>query len=291
MADAERARQIEIIEAGKAAEARRIDEESKAAVMRMHTVTQSEARRAAAELEAEATMIRARATTEAQKIGAEGIEREAGARGRAEMEVETLRIANAQRQLEAEATGLEAKAEALKKYNEAATFLELARLRIEADRDVHIDQAKAMGSALSGAQIRMYGGGDGTMDTIRGLFTQGFGIGEVLEGLAQSMPEGLRQRLSANGISGLLGRSYNGGSLKQTYEHLNALVQEHLRTKKAREVPFPEAITRLGEHAGENEDLRQAIKLLSEFNQEGALNNVPFESVWNMINAVAKSAG
>ena len=76
---------------------------------------------------------------------------------------------------------LEAKAEALKKYNEAATFLELARLRIEAERDVHIDQAKAMGSALSGAQIRMYGGGDSTMDTIRGLFTQGFGIGEVID--------------------------------------------------------------------------------------------------------------
>ena len=36
-----------------------------------------------------------------------------------------------------------------------------------------------------------------------------------------------------------------------------------MRTKKAREVPFPEALTRLGEHAGENEDLRQAIKLLS----------------------------
>ena len=70
---------------------------------------------------------------------------------------------------------------------------------IEADRDVHIDQAKAMGSALSGAQIRMYGGGDGTIDTIRGLFTQGFGIGEVLEGLAQSLPEGLRQRFNANG--------------------------------------------------------------------------------------------
>ena len=187
--------------------------------------------------------------------------------------------------------GLEAKAEALKKYNEAATFLELARLRIEAERDVHIDQAKAMGSALSGAQIRMYGSGDGTMDTIRGLFTQGFGIGEVLEGLAQSLPEGLRQRLSANGIQGLLGRPYNGSSLKQTYEHLNALVQEHLRSKKAREVPFPEAISRLDEHAGENEDLRQAIKVLSEFNQEGALDNVPFDLVWNMINAVAKSAG
>jgi uncharacterized membrane protein YqiK len=291
VADAERARQVEAIEVGKAADTRRIDEESKAAVMRMHMITQSEARKLAADLEAQATLIRARATTEAQKIGAEGIEREAGARGRAEMEVETLRIANTQRLLEAEATGLEAKAEALKKYNEAATFLELARLRIEAERDVHIDQAKAMGTALSGAQIRMYGDGNGTMDTIRGLFTQGFGIGEVLEGLAQSLPEGLRQRLSANGIHGLIGKPYNGSSLKQTYEHLNALVQEHLKSKKAREIPFPEALARLGEHAGENEALRDAIKMLGEFNQEGALDAVPFDSVWNMVSAVAKSAG
>jgi hypothetical protein len=291
VADAERARRVEVIEANKAADARRIDEENRAAVMRMHSISQAEARKASAELEADAILTRARATSEAQKIGAEGIEREAAARGRADVEVEQLRIANAKRQLEAEAAGLEAKAEALKKYNEAATYLELARLRIEAERDVHIDQAKAMGSALSQAQIRMYGGGNGTMDTIRGLFTQGFGIGEVIEGLAQSLPEGLRQRLAANGIQGLLGRPYDGGSLKQTYEHINALVQEHMRTKKARELPFPEAIARLGEHAGENQDLRQAVRVLSEFNQEGALNNVPFESVWNMLGAVAKAAG
>jgi uncharacterized membrane protein YqiK len=291
VADAERAREVEIIDAGRAAETRRIEEESKAQVMRMHSITQAEARKLAAALEAEATVTRAVAVTQAQKIGAEGIEREAGARGRAEMEVEQLRIANAQRLLEAEATGLEAKAEALKKYNEAATFLELAKLHIEAERDVHIDQAKAMGSALSQAQIRMYGGGDGTMDTIRGLFTQGFGIGEVLEGVAQSMPEGLRQRLSANGIRGLLGRPNNGSSLKQTYEHLNTLVQEHLQTKQAREIPFSEALSQLEEHAGDNADLREAVKLLSELNHEKALDSVPFDSVWNMINAVAKATG
>ena len=90
VADAERARQVEVIDAGKMADARRIDEESKAAVMRMHMITQSEARKLASDLEAQATLTRARATTEAQKIGAEGIEREAGARGRAEMEVEQL---------------------------------------------------------------------------------------------------------------------------------------------------------------------------------------------------------
>jgi hypothetical protein len=94
-----------------------------------------------------------------------------------------------------------------------------------------------MGSALSGAQIRMYGGGDGTMDTIRGLFTQGFGIGEVLEGLAQSLPEGLRQRFNANGIRGLLGRPYDGSSLKQTYEHLNAMSLTSPNCPSAQELP------------------------------------------------------
>jgi hypothetical protein len=64
--------------------------------------------------------------------------------------------------------------------------------------------------------------------------TQGFGIGEVREGLAQSLPEGLRQRFNANGIRGLLGRPYDGSSLKQTYEHLNALVQEHLKSNARR---------------------------------------------------------
>ena len=50
----------------------------------------------------------------------------------------------------------------------------------------------------------------------------------------RSLPEGLRQRFNANGIRGLLGRPYDGSSLKQTYEHLNALVQEHLKSKARR---------------------------------------------------------
>ena len=41
-------------------------------------------------------------------------------------------------------------------------------------------------------------------------------------------------RFNANGIRGLLGRPYDGSSLKQTYEHLNALVQEHLKSNARR---------------------------------------------------------
>ena len=292
VADAERARQVEVIEAGKAAEARRIDEESKAQVMRMHTITQAEARKLAAELEAASDPDpRPRHHRSAEDRRRRYRARGGGARPRrnGSRAAAHRQRAAAARSRSDRARGQGRSAQEVQRRRDlprtgdgcgsrrSATFTSI--------------RPRPWATRCRGAQIRMYGGGDNTMDTIRGLFTQGFGIGEVIEGLAQSLPEGLRQRLSANGIQGLLGRPYNGSSLKQTYEHLNALVQEHLRTKKAREVPFPEALTRLGEHAGENEDLRQAVKVLSEFNQEGALDNVPFDSVWNMINAVAKSAG
>ncbi len=235
-------------------------------------------------------MIRARASSEAQKIAAEGIEKEAAAAGRAEAEIEALRVVNTQAMLEAEASGMEAKAEALKKYNEAATFLELAKLSIAADRDIQIDQAKAMGNALEGAQIRMYGGGDGTVDTIRGLFTQGFGVGEVLEGFAQSMPEGLRQKFNANGLRGLFGRPYGQGSLRETAEHLTALVDSALSTKKSREAHFPEALEKLVAAAGDDDTMSQTLEMLRELNSRGGFEEVPFESVWNILQALAKSA-
>lgn len=295
IADAERDKQIDRIVAEKMAASMRIDEENKAQVNAMHLVTQSEARKRAATEEADAILSRARANSDAQKISAEGIEKEAGAKGRAEMEIETLRVRNTQRMLEAEAVGIEAKAGALKKYNDAATFLELAKLHIEAERDIHIDQAKAMGNALQNAQIRMYGSGgggdgDGTMDTIRGLFTSGFGLGEVLEGVAQSLPEGLRSRFAENGVRGLFGRPYRSGQLKESALHLAALVNENMSTRKAREVPFTEAVATLTEAAGGDPQAKAAVELLNDFNQQGAFDEVPFETVWALVQAMAKSS-
>ena len=305
VADAERAKMIALIEAAKMAERLRIEEENKAEITRMHMVSQAEARKQSANREAEATLTKAEANSQAQKIAAEGIEREAGARGRAEMEIETLRVANAQRKLEAEATGIEAKADALKKYNEAATFLELAKMYIEAERDVHIDQAKAMGSALNGAQIRMYGGGngDGTVDTIRGMFTSGFGLGEVLEGLAQSMPEGLRERFTENGVRGLFGQPYTTGgaggaggeagqtdwdTLEQTVDRLAALVHASMRSRKARQIPLSEALPKLEAEAGEDTAASKAVGMLKAFNREGAFGEVPFDTVWGLLQATAR---
>ena len=276
VADATRQKEIDRIRAENEADARRIDEENRAQITRMHMLTQAEARSLAAQQEAEATLTRARATSEAQQISAIGIEREAGAIGRAEVSIETLRVENVQRQFQAEAVGIEAKADALKSYDESATFLELARLHIEAERDIHIDQAKAMGTALTGAHIRMYGGDGGTVDNIRQLFTSGFGIGEALEGVAQSLPEGLRDRLARDGIRGIFRRP-DDGPLSGHVGHIQTLVDTHLGDA----LDTPAALERLREAAGADEQAARALAMLGSVNESGAFDEVPFATAWN----------
>ena len=287
VADASRQKEIDRIRAEKEADTRRIDEENKAQITRMHLLTQAEARSLAAEREAEATLTRARATSEAQQIAAVGIEREAGAIGRAEVHVESLRVENVQRRFQAEAVGIEAKADALKRYNESATFLELAKLHIEAERDIHIDQAKAMGTALTGAHIRMYGGDGGTVDNIRQLFTSGFGIGEALEGVAQSLPEGLRDRLARDGIRGIFRRP-DDGPLSGHVGRVQALVDAHLAD--ALDTPFAAALERLREAAGGDEQASRAVEVLGSVNEGGAFDEVPFATAWSLLQALAKSS-
>ena len=287
LADASRQKEIDRIRAEKDADTRRIEEENKAQITRMHLLTQAESRSLAAEREAEATLTRARATSEAQQIAADGIEREAGAVGRAEVHIETLRVENVQRRFQAEAVGIEAKADALKKYNESATFLELAKLHIEAERDVHIDQAKAMGTALTGAHIRMYGGDGGTVDNIRQLFTSGFGIGEALEGVAQSLPEGLRDRLARDGIRGIFRRP-DDGPLSGHVGHIQTLVDTHLGD--ALDTPFGAALERLREAAGGDEQASRALAVLGSVNESGAFDDVPFATAWSLLQSLAKSS-
>ena len=291
VADAERQRAIDLIEAENNAQTRRVEEENKAQISRMHMLAQAEARKDSAEREAQAILTKASASSEAQQIGAAGIEKEAAAKGRAEMEIETLRVQNTQRMLEAEASGIEAKATALKKYNDAATFIELAKMHIEAERDVRSDQAKAMGNALQGAQIRMYGGSDdGTIDNIRSLFTTGFGVGEALEGLAQSLPEGLRQRFAENGIRGVFGLPSRAGRFQHGVEQIGELLKQTLKTRKDREnTLFKDAIIQLKEAATTDTSKLEAVSLLTDFNESGMVDEVPFETVWNLVLATSKT--
>lgn len=288
VADAEQDRAVALISAEKEAQARKVIEQTSAEVAALHTVSEAEARKDAAARDGDAVLARAKANSEAQRISAEGIKEEAAARGRADAEIEGLRAENARRMLEAEAGGIEAKAIAMAKYNEVAMFLELAKLHIEAERDVHMDQARAMGTALSGAQIRMFGGDDGTVDTIRGMFTSGFSMGELLEGVAESLPAGIRERFASNGIRGIWGTPGRSGQFVEMAGQLAQLVRDNFDTEESRKVPFSEALVVLEDNA-EGEAQLQALNLLKNANEGGVFDDVPFETVWSLLQATAKA--
>ncbi|MCY4310184.1 MAG: hypothetical protein OXC54_02545, partial [Rhodospirillaceae bacterium] len=152
-------------------------------------------------------------------------------------------------------------------------------------------QARAMGNALEGAHIRMYGGSnDGTMDTIRGLFNSGFGLGEAMDGLAHSMPEGLRDRFNANGLRGLFGRPADSGLLLQTHSQLKVLVDKEFGSKKAQEAPLSEAIKKLDQAAGNDPARQRAVGVLKELVARGGFEDVPFATIWSLLSALTEKS-
>ena len=243
IADAEREKEVERLSAERTATAQRIQEEAKAEISRMHMVTQSEARNtAAANRRRRPPLPAPSAQSDAQKITAEGIEREAGAQGRAEMEIETLRVENTQRMLEAEAVGLEAKAGALKKYNDAATFLELAKLAHRgrarySHRPGQGDGQRAAERANPHVWRRRWRGRHGRYDP-RPVY-QGLRARRSARGRRAILARGAYvNAFAANGLRGLFGRPYGTSSLKEAFEQLSVLVDQSMKIAQGARDPL-----------------------------------------------------
>ena len=71
---------------------------------------------------------------------------------------------------------------------------------------------------------------------------------------------------------------------------MQVLVQDHLKTKRSREVPFSEAVAKLAERAGDNADFQQALKLLTDIARASKLDDAPFETVWALMETIARAA-
>ena len=151
--------------------------------------------------------------------------------------------------------------------------------------------APIIDSQLETGEGSLYGGGDGTMDTIRGMFTSGFAMGEVLEGVAQSLPDGIRERLAEGGIRGLFGPPRSTAQLRPAVEALASLVQSAMRSQRSRAVPLSEALTTLDEAAGDDAALKEALGMLRELNSQGEFDEVPFDTVWTLLQAATRSDG
>ena len=108
-------------------------------------------------------------------------------------------------------------------------------------------------------------------------------MGEVLEGLAQALPAGLRERFAANGLRGIFGEPYANTDWRRGLAQLGDFVQKNLSSRKSRDIPFSEGVAMLEEKAADDESLGEALTLVKEVNQHGMFDDVPFEKVWALV--------
>lgn len=172
------------------------------------SIRQAEARRTEAQAESDAGKLRAdaaRATAAAPGLAeAEVIKAKADA-ARLEAEAYKLRgLAEAEtiraRGL-AEAEGQRAMADALAANDGAAQRLELERMRLHAQTEIGVAQARSMGEAMSGMDFKLYGTPD-TANQILRMISMADGIGGVIDAVPAPLREAgarLVDRIAPNG--------------------------------------------------------------------------------------------
>jgi hypothetical protein len=136
-------------------------------------VKQAEAQKQAAELEAEAIRIRAEAEAQA---------REQVARGETAIKMVDVNIAR--EQVEVERARVEVERQALEyrqTYSEAALKFELEKLRVETQRDVQVELARAIGQFMSRGNMNIFGDPE-TLARMTEQYAKGLGLGVALDG-------------------------------------------------------------------------------------------------------------
>jgi hypothetical protein len=99
----------------------------------------------------------------------------------------------------------------------------------------------------------------------------------------------LRERFAQNGLRGIFGKPVSNGNLRDSIDRLTDLVSRSLKPKQVKEMAFRDGLDVLETSAGDDAGLGQAVSLLRELNQNGLFNDVPFEKVWTLVQAAAKS--
>lgn len=188
---AEQNAQEELIRKIKEAEAAKEAAELKADQELYETLKAAEADKLAAELHAEEVIIAAEAEmaasekmAAAKKLLAEGVTAETAAPGKGEAQIIEAKSA-------AEAEGIVAKAEAMKKFNDAGKEHEEFKLELEKEKEVELAeiavqeaiasrQAEVMGEALKSANIDIVGGEGEFFDKITSAITQGKSVDRLV---------------------------------------------------------------------------------------------------------------
>jgi flotillin len=157
----------------------KLREETAADVQAYTAVKKAEAERQAAELTYQARMRLAEADSQGSIKRSEGDQ----AIKMVDVSVERERVNVEQARVEVERQSLSNKQE----FEDAALKFELEKMRINADRDVRIAAAQAMGNMLAKAQMQVFGDPE-TMARMANQFMRAASIGAAADGLLKTLP-------------------------------------------------------------------------------------------------------
>jgi len=280
---AKREAQIQVIQAERDAQRVMIDRKNTVEIEALKKVREAEAQAAAlkqiaqaefdaAQKQAETKRTQAQAESDAEKMLADGERARASATGLAEAEVlrakaEAIRL---QGLAEAEATrakglaeaeaikakglaeaeGQKAKAEALAAFDNVSQQLELQRMQLEAQVQVGVARAQAMGAAIANMQIKMFGTPEAA-DSILRLMSFAEGMNDVVGQMPPQVKELGSQLLGKVMGNGKLGRAMTMEQAAAMMPQLMSLVDRTLDVNQLKKETVAEVLTRLEDKAAE----------------------------------------
>lgn len=183
-AQADREAQTKLIAAKQSIEQDKFKRETDAEVAAFAEVKRAEAIRKTAEMEAQARVQTAEAEAKAKEMIAQG-----------DQAIKLVDVTVAREQVGVEQARVEVERKALENrqtFDRAAIEFETMKLRIEADREVQIALAAALGQFVSRGNFNVYGDPT-TMSQMFTQYAQGMGFSNKLDGILKTLPTPLAE--------------------------------------------------------------------------------------------------
>ena len=232
-AQAERDAKTKLIAAQQVIDQDKIKRQTDAEVAAFAELRKAEAAQKAADLEAQARMRLAEAEAKAKELVAQGEQ----AQRLVEVNVERERVNVENARVDVERQSLENR----QKFDRAAIEFETMKLRIEADKEVQMAMAAALGQFMSKGNFNVYGDPT-TMSQMFNQYAQGMGFSHKVDGMLKTLPGPLAELLAGMGPGALEALE---GVLKQ-----RAASNGNGHVEPAKEEPVPVLARNAGKPAG-----------------------------------------
>jgi uncharacterized membrane protein YqiK len=195
IASADREAQKQVIGAKATIEQDKIRKQTEAEVSAYAQVKQAEAEQQAAEKQAEARLQLAEAEAQSRELVARGEK----AQQMVPIAVAREQVAVQEAQVEVERKALENK----QTYSAAAIEFEIQKLRISAEKDVMMEAARAMGEALSKADLKLFGDPASAAAMVQNL-SKGMGFRAMINGFMDEGTGGNGHGATGDGLKALM---------------------------------------------------------------------------------------